>query len=250
MAGAGETRRSDQQGGAGGGSSVRVLCWSERTEKASVYPRGINGAVAEGLRQAGGFETRETSLHDLEQGLDEATVAWADVLVWFGHAKLREVTEESVQRLVRHVRERGMGLVPLHSSHASRPFVAVVQRPGHTGRLGGWREDGRPSVVSVAQPDHPIAHGIDRLFVVPQEEMYGEPFGIAPPDELVFISSFARGEVFRSGCCWYEGQGRVFYFQPGHETFPVYFQKEIKQVMANACRWAAGRTTWKAAPNG
>jgi len=222
-----------------GGRAIRALCWSERTEPARVYPDGINGAVAAALQAAGAFETRVANLDDPDQGLSDEALAWADVLTWFGHGRHRDVTDESVARVVRHVRERGLGFIPLHSSHFSKPFKAVL---AHSGELGGWREDGRPSVVSVCQPDHPIARGLDRLFVVPQEEMYCEPFGITPPDELVFISSFAHGEVFRSGCCWRAGQGRVFYFQPGHETFPVYYQREVQLVLANAARWAAGRS--------
>jgi trehalose utilization protein len=219
---------------------VRVLCWSERTEREAVYPEGINGAVAQALQEAGGFATRVANLADADQGLHEDLLGWADVLVWFGHLKHRDVTEDNVQRIVRHIKERGLGYIPLHSSLGARPFHLVL---GHRGSLSGWREDGHPSVVSVCQPDHPIAQGLDRMFVIPMEEMYAEPFAIRPPDELVFISSFGQGEVIRSGCCWYVGRGRVFYFQPGHETYPVYFQKEIKQVMVNACRWAAGRTS-------
>ncbi|MGH2353464.1 MAG: ThuA domain-containing protein [Chloroflexota bacterium] len=217
---------------------IRVLCWSERTESERVYPEGINGAVAQALQEAGGFETRTAKLEDQGQGLTEDLLGWADVLTWFGHGRHRLVEDGNVARIVRHIKERGMGFIPLHSSHFSKPFKAALD---HSGSLGGWREDGRPSVVYVCQPDHPIAKGIDRVFVVPREEMYCEPFGIKPPDELVFISSFAHGEVFRSGACWYAGQGRVFYFQPGHETYPVYFQKEIKTILVNAARWAAGR---------
>lgn len=224
---------SDTQNG-----PIRVLCWSERTEPERVYPEGINGAVARALQAAGGFETKVSKLEDTEQGLSEELLGWADVLTWFGHGRHRLVDDANVERIVHQVKQRGLGFIPLHSSHYSKPFKAVLD---HTGDLGGWREDGRPSVVYVAQPDHPIAHGLDRPFVVPQEEMYCEPFGIKPPDELVFISSFAQGEVFRSGCCWRAGNGRVFYFQPGHETYPVYFQAEVKTVLVNAARWAARR---------
>ncbi len=216
---------------------IRVLCWSERTEPERVYPQGINGAVAQALEGAGGFETRTARLADGGQGLTEELLGWADVLTWFGHGRHRMVEDANVERIVRHIRERGMGYIPLHSSHHAKPFKAVLD---HSGDLGGWREDGRPSIVYVVQPDHPIAQGLDRLFVVPQEEMYCEPFRIRPPNELVFISSFAHGEVFRSGGCWQAGRGRVFYFQPGHETYPVYFQPEIKTILVNAARWAAG----------
>ena len=223
--------------GATGDRPIRALCWSERTEREAVYPDGINGAIAQALDEAGGFETRVAKLADEGQGLND--LDWADVLVWFGHLKHRDVTDENVRRIVAAVQERGMGYVPVHSSLGARPFHLVL---GHRGGSAGWREDGCPSVVSVVQPDHPIAQGLDRMFIIPMEEMYAEPFAIKPPDELVFISSFAGGEVLRSGCCWYAGKGRVFYFQPGHETYPVYFQREIKLIMANACRWAAART--------
>ena len=216
---------------------VRVLCWSERSEPQAVYPEGINGAIAQALGEAAGFEVRTGNLADPGQGLDE--LDWADVLVWFGHLKHDDVGEENVQRIVDAVWRRGLGYVPVHSSIDSRPFHRVL---GHRGRIAGWREDGCPSVVSVVQPDHPIAAGIEPMFVIPMEEMYAEPFAIKPPDELVFLSSFAGGEVLRSGCCWYAGEGRVFYFQPGHEAYPVYFQPEIKRIVANACRWAAART--------
>ena len=219
---------------------IRVLCWSERTEKESVYPTGINGAVAQALNAAGGFETRESRLQEPDQGLSDADLDWADVLTWFGHGKHREVEDAAVDRVVRHVRERGMGFIPLHSSHHSKPFKAVLD---HTGNLGGWREDGRPSIVYVCQPDHPVAQGVGDLFVIPQEEMYCEPFDISPPDTLVMISSYSHGEVFRSGCCWQAGKGRVFYFQPGHETYPIYLEHpQVKQVVVNAARWAAGRS--------
>ncbi len=216
---------------------IKVLCWSERTEPETVYPQGINGAIAEGLRDAGGFDVRAANLADEDQGLSD--LDWADVLVWFSHLKHRDVSDQNVHRVVDAVHQRGLGFIPIHSSLDSRPFHLVL---GHRSGSAGWREDGCPSVVSVVQPDHPIAQGIDRLFVIPMEEMYAEPFAIKPPDELVFISSFAGGEVLRSGCCWYAGKGRVFYFQPGHETYPVYYQREIKQIMANACRWAAARS--------
>ena len=217
---------------------VRVLCWSERTEREEVYPQGINGAVATALEEPGGFEVKVSNLTDDGQGLTEDLLGWADVLAWFSHVRHRDMTEENVARVVRHIQERGMGYVPLHSSLGAEPFKRVL---GHRSGSAGWREDGCPSVVSVVQRDHPIAEGLDRSFVIPMEEMYGEPFAIKPPDELVFISSFGQGEVIRSGCCWFAGNGRVFYFQPGHETYPIYFQEEVRQVFRNAVRWCASR---------
>ena len=218
---------------------IKVLCWSERTEPARVYPDGINAAIAAGLREHNGFDVRVSNLQDEGQGLTD--LDWADVLIYFSHTKHRDLTEENVDRIVYEIKENGLGYIPIHSSLSARPFQKACN---HSGGSAGWREDGQPSVVNVVQPEHPIAQGIDRSFIIPQEEMYAEPFRITPPDELVFISSFAQGEVLRSGCCWHVGKGRVFYFQPGHEAYPVYYQREVKLVLANAARWAAGRTSW------
>ena len=135
---------------------VRPLCWSDRTEREEVYPHGINGAVANALEEAGGFEVKLANLTDDDQGLTEDLVGWADVLIWFSHVKHRDVTAENVARVVRHIQERGMGYVPLHSSLGAEPFKRVL---GHRSGSAGWREEGCPSVVSVVQRDHPIAEG-------------------------------------------------------------------------------------------
>ena len=87
-------------------------------------------------------------------------------------------------------------------------------------------------------PNHPIAEGVDESFVLENEEMYGEPFDIAKPDDVVFIGWFKGGEVFRTGCTWTRGNGKVFYFQPGHETNPTFHNKNIQKVIQNAVRWA------------
>jgi trehalose utilization protein len=68
--------------------------------------------------------------------------------------------------------------------------------------------------------------------------MYGEPFAIPTPDEMIFLSWFEGGEAFRSGCTWKRGNGKIFYFRPGHETYPTYHQKEVRLVLQNAARWA------------
>ena len=219
---------------------IRVLVWSERTEPAAVYPDGMNGTIAAALNERDGIVAQTAEINDPEQGLSEAALAATDVLVWWGHGRHRDVTDESVARIVRHVTARGMGFMPLHSSHHSRAFKALM---GTSCDLGGWREDGQPAHLYVAEPSHPIAAGIPQYVVIPQDEMYAEWFVIPPPDELVFISSFlGGGEVFRSGCCWQRGAGRIFYFQPGHETYPVYFQPELHTILANGVYWSAGRT--------
>ena len=220
------------------GGSIRVLCWSEWTEPKEMYPKGIHGEIAEHLNRVDGVEARAAQLDDPEQGLSEKTLAETDVLVWFGHMRHNDVSDESVARVVRRVNEEGMGFVPLHSSHMSRPLAALM---GKSGMIGAWREAGEWQRIEVRAPDHPVAAGI-KDFRVPQDEMYAEPFEIAEPDTLAFYSYFEGGEEFRSGCAWTFGKGRVFYFQPGHETYPVFRQPEIRQVIVNAVRWTAGRT--------
>ncbi len=215
---------------------LRILVWSEFTEPKEVYPQGIHGAIADYLRIIPGLEVKAAELSDPEQGLSEAVLGQTDALFWFGHIKHHEVSEEAALRIVKRVREGGMGFVPLHSSHFSKPFKALM---GTDCGLGGWREDGKPEYVHVVSPDHPIAEGVVD-FVVPQDEMYNEPFAVPPPETVVLESRWESGEYLRSGCCWTCGKGRVFYFRPGHETFPVFRQPEVQRILRNAAYWAAG----------
>ncbi|MGE5557629.1 MAG: ThuA domain-containing protein [Bacillota bacterium] len=218
---------------------IRVTVWNEfRHEKqdpkvGEVYPQGIHGAIAEGLRKAEGLQLRTATLDEPEHGLPEEVLANTDVLIWWGHMAHGEVKDEIVSKVFNRVLG-GMGLIVLHSGHASKIFTRLV---GTSGRLK-WRELGEKERLWVVDPAHPIAAGIGEYIEIPKEEMYGEYFQIAPPDELVFISWFAGGEVFRSGCCFRRGQGKIFYFRPGHEMFPAYYQPEILKVIENAVRWA------------
>ena len=223
---------------------IKVLSWSEMSEPKEAYPEGINGAVAEVLnacppaspgRNCPGIEAKVSSIDDPEQGLSEANLAEADVLFWWGHVKHGQVNDEYAARVVKQVTERGMGFVPLHSAHYSKPFKALM---GTDCGLGGWREDGKPERIKVLAPDHPIAEGLSD-FVIPEDEMYKEPFAVPEPETVVFYSYFQPGEEFRSGCCWTRGKGRIFYFRPGHETFRVMYQPEVKRVLCNAACWAA-----------
>jgi trehalose utilization protein len=218
-------------------SALRVICWSEMSEPQAVYPQGIHGAVAAALQSLGGMETRTAQLTDPEQGLDEASLRWADVLVWFSHVKDDQLEEERAARVARWVREDGLGFVALHSAFHAKPFTLLM---GQACKIAGWREDGGPSKLQVVAADHPIAWGL-RDFVIPQDEMYAEPFDIPPPDAVVLAATFAGGETFRAGCCWTRGQGRIFYFQPGHETYPVFFQREVQEVLVRAVEWAGKR---------
>ncbi|QIB78532.1 trehalose utilization protein ThuA [Haloferax volcanii] len=218
---------------------VTVTVWNEyRHEKeddevAAVYPDGIHATIAEGLREAG-YDVQTATLDDPEHGLTESVLDDTDVLAWWGHKAHDEVDDDIVDRVVDRVRG-GMGLLVLHSGHYSKPFKRLM---GTTCSLK-WRESGEKERVWVVEPGHPIADGLPESFEVPRAEMYGERFDIPAPDELVFTSWFEGGEVFRSGCCYTRGKGRVFYFRPGHETYPIYEQAEIRTVLDNAVEWAA-----------
>lgn len=219
--------------------AVRVTVWNEgRHEKKSeqirrVYPEGIHGAIAGPLREQG-FEVRTATLDDPEHGLGDEVLADTDVLIWWGHMAHQHVRDDIVQKVYRRVLA-GMGLVVLHSGHFSKIFRKLM---GTTCDLK-WREIGEKERIWVVEPGHPIAAGLPQYFEIPHEEMYGERFDIPAPDTLVFLSWFPGGEVFRSGCCFHRGSGKIFYFRPGHETYPTYYQPEVLQVITNAVQWAA-----------
>ena len=219
---------------------IRVTVWNEyhherNSDKvAAIYPRGIHGAISEMLNEKAGITARTATLDQPEHGLTEDVLANTDVLIWWGHLKHGDVQDEIVSRVHKRVME-GMGLICLHSAHASKIFTRLMGTP--TGRLR-WRESAQKERLWVIDPGHPIAQGLGDYFEIPHEEMYGEVFDIPEPDHLVFISWFAGGEVFRSGCCFRRGAGKIFYFRPGHESFPIYHQKEVQQVIENAVRWA------------
>ncbi len=218
-------------------SKLKVLNWSEVTEPKAVYPEGINGAVCAALKELGDVECRLADINMPEQGLSEDNLAWADVLTWFGHARHGDVEQVYVDRVVKHAKERGMGFVPLHSAHYSKPFQALM---GTSCGLGGWREDDMPEYITIKAPDHPVAEGVSD-FVIPKTEMYAEPFDIPEPDLVVFEGRWDKGEWFRSGCCFTKGKARIFYFRPGHETLPIFFQPEIKRLLTNAVEWVGNR---------
>lgn len=222
-------------------STIRVTVWNEYRHEheskqvASVYPHGIHAAIAEGLREAGGMEVHTATLDEPEHGLAQELLDGTDVLIWWGHKAHRDVGDEIVERVQRRVVLDGMGLVALHSAHFSKIFKRLM---GTSCDLK-WREANDKERVWVVEPGHPIAEGLGEYFEIPQEEMYGERFDIPAPEALVFVSWFTGGEVFRSGCCWQRGRGKVFYFRPGHETYPTYYVPVVRQVIANGVRWAA-----------
>lgn len=222
---------------------IQVTVWNEFRHEvhdaaiAAVYPEGIHSAIAAFLSKQDDMETTTATLDMPEHGLTDDVLAKTDVLVWWGHMAHGEVSDAVVDKVHQRVLD-GMGLIVLHSGHASKIFGKLMGTS--TGRLK-WREAGEKERLWLVEPGHPIAEGLPEYFEIPHEEMYGEHFDIPAPDALVFISWFTGGEVFRSGCCWKRNKGRIFYFRPGHESFPTYMQKEVQQVIINAVRWAAPR---------
>jgi trehalose utilization protein len=218
---------------------IKVTVWNEgrheksHAEVAKVYPHGIHSAIAEGLTEAGFKKVRTATLDDPEHGLTADVLADTDVLIWWGHMAHGEVKDEIVERVHQRVLE-GMGLIVLHSGHFSKIFKKLMG----TGCDLLWREANENERLWIVDPGHPIAEGLPKYIDLPKEEMYGEFFDIPAPHALVMISWFKGGEVFRSGCCFQRGKGRVFYFRPGHETYPTYYNPVIRKVIANAVKWA------------
>ena len=220
---------------------LNVTVWNENRheqsseEVRSVYPNGIHGAIADFLKED--YEVRTATLDEPEHGLSEDVLNNTDVLLWWGHIAHEEVSDEIVNRVHQRVLD-GMGLIVLHSGHFSKIFKKLMG----TGCDLKWREADEKERMWVVDPTHPIAEGLGENIELEREEMYGEHFDIPAPDELVFVSWFEGGEVFRSGCTYKRGQGKVFYFRPGHETYPTYYHKDIQRVMKNAVAWAKPTT--------
>ncbi|AEE96299.1 ThuA domain-containing protein [Mahella australiensis] len=220
--------------------SIKVTVWNEYLhekkdeEVARVYPKGIHNAIAEYLNTQPGIQAKTATLDMPEHGLTDDVLNDTDVLMWWGHIAHDQVSDEVVDKVYSRIMD-GMGLIVLHSAHFSKIFKKLM---GSTCNLK-WREAGEKERLWVVEPGHPIAEGLPEYIEIPHTEMYGERFDIPQPDTLVFISWFAGGEVFRSGCCYNRGNGKIFYFRPGHETFPIYYQPEVQKVLSNAVRWAA-----------
>ena len=216
--------------------SINVLIWNEcRHEKedvevAEVYPETIGGALLNGL-EGYGFNLTLRTLDDDEQGLKQEELDTTDVLIWWGHRYHGEIDDARVDYIQQRVL-KGMGLIVLHSGHHAKIFKRLM---GTNCNLT-WREadHGERERLWAIQPSHPIVAGLPPYLEIPQSEMYGEPFDIPEPDELVFTSWYEGGEVLRSGCCFNRGRGKIFYFSPGHETFAIYRDPMIIRVVANA----------------
>ncbi len=220
---------------------TRITVWNEyRHERQSeevrrIYPEGIHSAIASSLRTHD-YPVRTATLDESEHGLSEVVLDDTDVLIWWGHTAHNEVKEEVVQRVVRRIWS-GMGLIVLHSGHFSKVFKSLM---GTSCDLK-WREAGERERLWAINPAHPICTGVPEVVDLEHEEMYGEHFDVPTPDELVYVGWFQGGNVFRSGCTYRRGLGKVFYFQPGHETYPTYHDPQIQQIIRNAVEWAGQR---------
>lgn len=217
---------------------VKVTIWNEYLhEKAepikSIYPNGIHGAIAEMLGKKNDFVIRTATLEMPSHGLSDEVLADTDVLIWWGHAAHDKVSDEIAEKVKQRVLD-GMGLIVLHSAHLSKPFKLLMG----TVCRSKWRENDETERIWVIEPSHPIAEGLPEYIELEKEETYGERFEIPTPDELVFISWFTGGEVFRSGVCYKRGLGKIFYFRPGHEEYPTFYREDITLILKNAVNWA------------
>lgn len=220
---------------------MNVLVWYENKPlpeameaERRIYPNGIHGALGELFVTQPDFLVRTRVMQDTGQGLTDEDLDWTNVLVYFSHKHWRDIADDRVAAMQKRVLE-GMGLLLLHSSHASKIFSRLM---GTRTQCLRWREADEWQRVWTVNPAHPIAQGLEKeYFIIPKDETYGEYFEIPQPDEQVFLTTSQGGEVLRSGCCWYRGLGRIFYFSSGHETYPVYYQSEVRQILINAVRW-------------
>lgn len=218
---------------------IRVTVWNEYVHEreyegiAKVYPKGIHGCIADFLGVEDNITVTCATLDMENQGISEELLKNTDVLIWWSHARQEDITDENVKLIQNNVLQ-GMGFIGLHSAHFSKPMKALLG----TSMTLKWRNDDSEKLWCTA-PYHPIAQGIDSCIDIPTEEMYGEFFDIPKPDDVVFTGWFKGGEVFRSGCTFTRGMGKIFYFQPGHEEYPIYHMPQIQRIITNAVRWAA-----------
>lgn len=219
--------------------SIRTIVWGEnvheKTNKtvADLYPDGMHGCIAAALNTDTGISAETATLQEKEHGLPAARLAQTDVLIWWGHAAHGDVSDAVVERVAERVWS-GMGLILLHSAHFSKIFKRLMGTPCNL----TWREAGERERLWQTSRNHPIGAGLPTSFELENEEMYGEPFGIPEPLETVFVSWFQGGEVFRSGLTWRRGAGNLFYFRPGHETYPTFHDPNVQLVLKNAVKWA------------
>lgn len=219
---------------------IRVTIWNENHHERNderikkLYPNGIHEAIKAAFKDASNLDVRIATMDQPEFGLSDDVLNNTDVLIWWAHVLHEQIPDEVSHKVKRRVCEEGMGFIPLHSAHMSKPFKEIV---GTSGMLS-WGANQFALVWNI-MPNHPIAKGIPEHFALESEEMYGEPFYIPQPDELVFATWYKNGNIFRSGCCFNRGIGRIFYFQPGHEECLSYANPYVQKILVNAVNWAA-----------
>jgi trehalose utilization protein len=226
-------------------NKIRITVWNEFIHERvhasckKVYPSGMHETIAAALRKDPVFEVRTATMNQKDHGLPQSVLDQTDVLIWWGHAAHGRVKDKIVDRVYERVL-KGMGLIVLHSGHMSKPFRKLMG----TSCCLRWREAAEREFLWVVNPYHPITQGLDPVIEIPNTEMYGEFFDVPKPDDIIFISNFEGGDVFRSGMTWTRGLGKIFYFRPGHETYPIYHHPDVQKVIANACKWLpfAGNT--------
>ena len=219
-------------------NKVRVLCWSEQTEPREIYPQGISGALADFLNKQKNVVAKTAQLSDVEAGLSEEALNQTDVLIWFGHKKHNDVPNEIVNRVVKHIRENGMGFIALHSSHFSKPLKVALNA---TGSWSSYVNFAKPEQVWVVSPKHPIAKGI-KDFTIPKTEIYTEPFDVPTPEAVIFEGTWETGHRNREVMVWTLDKGRFVYIRPGHEEFPIFFMPEMQRLVHNSVLWAGKKT--------
>lgn len=218
---------------------IRVTVWNEYQQEresraiAEVYPEGIHGCIAAFLGKENDICVRTATFDMPQHGLSEEVLAETDVLVFWNHRLQDEFSDEVAARVQKHVLS-GMGLVALHSAH----FSKVMRRLLGTTMTLKWKHGESEKLWCIA-PTHPIAAGVPERIDLPIEEMYGEYFDIPKPDDVLFLGWFSGGQVFRSGCTFTRGLGKIFYFQPGHEEYPIYHMPEIQKIITNGVRFCA-----------
>jgi len=222
-------------------NKIRVTIWNEfRHEKhegslaQKYYPNGIHAQIKSFLDECDDLEVRLACLDDPDQGIPDEVLDNTDVLMWWGHCYHDAVRDDRVEYIRNRVYKGGMGFVACHSAHESKPFKAIV---GTSGALS-WGDD-YPEIMWNLKPSHPIAEGIPDHFDLELEELYAEPFYIPDPDDLIFAGWYPTGHIFRAGATYTRGMGRVFYFQPGHESCPSFHNPFVQRVLKNGVHWVA-----------
>jgi trehalose utilization protein len=216
-----------------------VVVWSEGSAPKNVYPNDISGAIAEGLKEHKDWEIVTARLADPNQGLPDDLLYRTDVLIWWGHIRHAQVKDELVDKIIKRVKEDGMGYIALHSSHFAKPNRMLM------GTECSWKAylaDSNTLTITVKDANHPIAKGIGQ-FTIAHSERYSEPYAVPMPEAVVFEGTYTlkngTTDTSRQGLTWNVGKGKVFYFQPGHETNPVFFDPNIRKIMSNAVEWAS-----------